>query len=439
MKDRGWLWWYGLLMQALQPWVLRKLRRRGRHEPLYAQHIEERWGHYSVPSGQGYVWIHAVSLGETRVAGLLLPRLRARWPGVRILLTHGTATGRELGRSLLQPGDVQVWQPWDTPQAVQRFLDHFRPQLGLLLETEVWPHWVQACRARALPLVLINARMSEASLHKAQRLSMLSHPSYSGLHEVWAQTEADAQRLRALGAPVTAVLGTVKFDIEVNAPQQASGLQARSHLSRPVVMMASSREGEEVLLLKALREHPHALERAHWLLVPRHPQRFDEVVGLAQAQGWTVLRRSNYHTLEQLIRAWAAQTEVTLAVGDSLGEMGVYCALSQATLMGGSFEPLGGQNLIEALAYGSPVVVGPHTFNFLQATDEAVIAGVVVRVVDMAQGIEAALQWLDRQRGSSEVSAQCRQFVMHHAGAGQRMVQRLESLIKVDLSARATD
>jgi 3-deoxy-D-manno-octulosonic-acid transferase len=422
MKHRVWLWWYGLLMQALQPWVLRKLRRRGRLEPLYAQHIEERWGHYSVPSGHGYVWIHAVSLGETRVAALLLPRLRARWPGVRILLTHGTATGRELGCSMLQPGDVQVWQPWDTPQAVRRFLDHFRPQIGLLLETEVWPHWVQACRTRALPLVLINARMSEASLRKAQRLSMLSHPSYSGLHEVWAQTEADAQRLRALGAPVTAVLGNLKFDIEVNARQQAVGLQARSHLSRPVVMMASSREGEEMLLLKALRAHPHALERAHWLLVPRHPQRFDEVVGLAQAQGWTVLRRSNYDTLEQLTRAWAAQTEFTLAVGDSLGEMGVYCALSQVTLMGGSFEPLGGQNLIEALAYGSPVVVGPNTFNFLQATDEAVTAGVAVRVVDMAQGIEAALQWLDRQRGASAVSAQCRQFVMHHAGAGQRMV-----------------
>jgi len=439
MKTRVWLWLYGLLMQALQPWVLRKLRRRARHEPLYAQHIEERWGYYSVPPGHGYVWIHAVSLGETRVAALLLPRLRARWPGVRILLTHGTATGRELGRSLLQPGDVQVWQPWDTLQSAQRFLDHFRPQLGLLLETEVWPLWVQACRVRALPLVLINARMSEASLRKAHRLSMLSHPSYAGLHEVWAQTEADAQRLRALGAPVTAVLGNLKFDIEVNAQQQAAGLQARSHLSRPVVMMASSREGEEMLLLKALRGHPQALEQAHWLLVPRHPQRFDEVVHLAQENGWAVLRRSRYDSLEQLTQAWCAQTQATLAVGDSLGEMGVYSALSQATLMGGSFEPLGGQNLIEALAYGSPVVVGPHTFNFLQATDEAVTAGVAVRVADMAQGINAALQWLDRQQGASEVPAQCRQFVMRHAGAGQRMVQRLEPLIQKDIKARATD
>ena len=164
-------WLYSCLMQLLQPLLRRKLARRGRMEPGYLHAVEERFGHYTVPASSGYLWIHAVSLGETRAAAVLLAALRAQWPGLRLLLTHGTATGREEGKALLQPGDVQVWQPWDTPQAVQRFLTHFRPCLGILLETEVWPNLVAASKAAGVPLVLANARLSAASARNAQRLS----------------------------------------------------------------------------------------------------------------------------------------------------------------------------------------------------------------------------------------------------------------------------
>jgi 3-deoxy-D-manno-octulosonic-acid transferase len=429
MSSRLWLALYSLVMRALQPLVVRKLKRRSLAEPLYAQHIPERWGQYQTPSGQGYVWLHAVSLGETRVAALLIPQLRAQWPDVRILLTHGTATGRELGQGLLQPGDAQVWQPWDTPQAVQRFLDHFQPRVGLLMETEVWPNWVRVCRDRGMPLVLVNARMSEASSRKAHRLSMLSHPAYAGLREVWAQTQEDAKRLRELGAPVTAVTGNLKFDIQVNERQQSAGLQARAGLSLPVVMLASSREGEEAAFLQALRARPSDLQRARWLVVPRHPQRFDDVIQSAQRQGWNVLRRSEFSSLEELAVTWEGRTEDTLVIGDSLGEMGMYYACSAVTLMGGSFEPMGGQNLIEALAYGSPVVVGPHTFNFAQATEEAVSARVAVRVQSMEQGIEAALEALSHGQSSSDTNARCRQFVIQHAGATRQVMLRLQSLL----------
>lgn len=418
---------YSLVMRALQPWVVRKLKRRSRDEPLYGQHISERWGQYHIPAGQGYVWLHAVSLGETRAAALLLPRLRAQWPGMRLLLTHGTATGREAGRSLLQPGDVQVWQPWDTPQAIERFLAHFQPRVGLLMETEVWPNWVHACRARGVPLLLVNARMSEKSSRQAQRLAVLSRPAYAGLSDVWAQTEDDARRLRALGAPVTAVLGNLKFDVQLDGRLQAAGQHACDALSRPVVVLASSREGEEAAFLDTLRQQPLALANARWLIVPRHPQRFDEVAALMQGAGFAVVRRSQFATLEQAATQWAACDEHTLMLGDSLGEMGAYGAMAQVTLMGGSFEPLGGQNLIEPLAYGSPVVVGPHTFNFEQATQTALQAGVAVRVQDWQSGVQAALTWMQRQAQDPGWPQRCREFVLAHAGAVARSVERLKT------------
>jgi 3-deoxy-D-manno-octulosonic-acid transferase len=425
MSSRVWLTLYSLLMQALQPLVMRKLLRRSRDEPLYGQHIPERWGHYASPSGQGFVWVHAVSLGETRVAALLLPHLRAKWPGLRLLLTHGTATGREAGRALLQPGDVQVWQPWDTPAAVQRFIHQFQPRVGLLVETEVWPNWVQACQTHGVPLLLINARMSEKSCRQAQRLRVLSQAAYAGLTEVWAQTEDDARRLRVLGAPVTAVLGNLKFDVPLDERLQAAGWQARAPLTRPVVVLASSREGEEQALLQALQRHPQALSLARWLIVPRHPQRFDEVAGLVQQAGFPLLRRSQFESLAQTATAWALRDERTLMLGDSLGEVGAYASLAQATLMGGSFEPLGGQNLIEPLAYGSPVVVGPHTFNFEQATREALQAGVAVRVDTLADGVQAALNWTRQQAQDPACSQRCHAFVQHHAGAVARTLERL--------------
>src|SRR5450830_95430 len=193
---------YSLMMRALVPLLRRRLAKRGRVEPGYLQAVEERFGHYTQAPDQGLVWIHAVSLGETRAAAALIAQLRERLPGMRLLLTHGTATGRAEGAKLLQPGDVQVWQPWDTPEAVTRFLAQFKPRIGLLMETEIWPNLVAACQKSGVPLVLANARMSDKSQRQAQRLACLSRPAFSALAAVWSQTQADAQRLTQLGAPV---------------------------------------------------------------------------------------------------------------------------------------------------------------------------------------------------------------------------------------------
>ncbi len=382
---------YGVFMRCLVPLLRRKLRRRGLAEPGYLAHMEQRLGHYpNLPPSSGWLWVHAVSLGETRAAGLLLNALRAQMPGLRVLLTHGTATGRAEGARWLAPGDVQVWQPWDTPDAVTRFLAHFRPTLGVLMETEVWPNWVHTCRAQGVPLWLVNARLSAKSLHQAQRIRWLAEPAYAGLSAALAQTHADADRLRQLGAHVQGVLGNLKFDVTPDAAQVALGRRWREAAgSRPVVMLASSREGEEVLWLEAFRSQPWA-QQVLWLVVPRHPQRFDEVAGLIQQAGLTVCRRSDWRNDPP---DTAASANVWL--GDSLGEMQTYYAMADLAWLGGSFMPLGGQNLIEAAACGCPVVMGPHTFNFAEAAQQAAAVGAAVQVPDMSAAMAQTRQWLD--------------------------------------------
>ncbi len=412
---------YSLLMWLAQPFLRRKLARRGRAEPGYLEAIEERFGNYAEPAEPGMLWLHAVSLGETRAAAVLLDALRAREPGLRVLLTHGTATGRAEGQRLLRAGDAQSWLPWDTPGAVRDFLDHFRPRIGVLMETEVWPNLVAQCKARGVPLVLANARLSEKSLQQALALSPISMPAYEALAAVWAQTPADARRLRQAGAQVQGVFGNLKFDATPDEAQLAQGRAWRSAGERPVVMFASSREGEEATLLAAIRACGNA-GGVQWLIVPRHPQRFDEVAALVQAQGFSLSRRSAWGQAPQAADVW---------LGDSLGEMALYYGLSNVALLGGSFAPLGGQNLIEAAACGCPVVMGPHTFNFADAAELAVEAGAAFRVEDEARAVQAALRLAaaGAQHNAAVQAAQA--FAAAHRGAAGKTAQAVLQLPKV--------
>ncbi|WP_137891124.1 3-deoxy-D-manno-octulosonic acid transferase [Ramlibacter sp. 2FC] len=409
---------YSLALRLAQPLLRRKLARRAVAEPGYALAVEERFGRYSLPrDAGGRLWIHAVSLGETRAAAILLAELRRQRPGLRLLLTHGTATGRAEGEKLLQPGDLQVWQPWDTPEAVRRFLDHFRPAVGVLMETEVWPNLVAACRQRGLPLMLANARLNARSLAGAQRLAPLSGPAYAALAAVWAQTEADAQRLRLLGAPLAGVFGNLKFDATPDAGQLAQGRAWRARGQRPVVMFASSREGEEALFLEQFRA---AGQSVQLLIVPRHPQRFDEVAQLVAQQGLSLARRS----------AWGeSPAEADVWLGDSLGEMALYYGLAELALLGGSFAPLGGQNLIEAAACGCPVIMGPHTFNFAEAAELARSAGAAWQVADMAAAREAALALLGDAPRHQAAQAAATAFAAAHRGAAAKTAQALLALL----------
>jgi len=433
---------YSLLMWLAQPLLRRKLARRAKQEPGYLEAVEERFGRYTQPAeaASELLWVHAVSLGETRTASVLLKALRERHPGLRILLTHGTATGRAEGVALLQPGDVQVWQPWDSPSAVARFFDHFKPRLGLLMETEIWPNLVAAAKARGMPLVLVNGRLSEKSLQQALRVSPLSIPAYAALSAVYAQTDDDARRFRQAGAAVSGVFGNLKFDASLDDAQQEKGKAWRRALALPVMMFASSREGEEeqfLLQLKAMAQSEHTpaeappLEtgsRFRILLVPRHPQRFNEVEALVRQHGLRVSRRSGWVDAAGGPTGDALEADVWL--GDSLGEMALYYAMSDVALLGGSFAPLGGQNLIEAAASGCPVVMGPHTFNFTEAAELAVEAGAAKRVVDMEEGVRAARKWMDRPDAHAAAVAAGLAFADRNRGATAKTLDALGAFVK---------
>ena len=407
---------YSCLMWVLVPLLWLKLQLRARREPVYGQAIAERFGYYGETAQTGALWIHAVSLGETRAIRSLVKALRLAHPDLRLLLTHGTATGRSEGVSLLRKGDVQAWLPWDTPAAVGRFLRHFQPRLGVLIDTEVWPNLSAIAQQQGIPLVLVNARLSERSCRKAQRWSALAKPAFSGLSAVWAQTEEDAKRLRSLGAPVNAVMGNLKFDAVPDPQLLATGQAWRNALNaRPVVLLAISREGEEAMFLQTLQQHPEYLQQAQWWIVPRHPQRFEEVADLLQASGLPWQRRSQ----------WSAPQEAGLVLGDSLGEMPLYYGVASVALLGGSFAPLGGQNLIEACACGCPVVMGPHTFNFKQAAQWAIDAQAGVRCNGMVTAMAQALSIALDKPHQHKMAHAAQLFASSHQGAVAHCVTAL--------------
>ena len=416
---------YSLLLRSLTPLYFARLWWRGRREPAYRRHWRERLG-FGAPMPPDALWVHAVSLGETRAAAALLHALRAREPGLRVLLTHGTGTGREAGAALLRPGDAQCWLPYDTPGASRRFLRRWRPALGVLMETEIWPNLLHAAHAAAVPVVLANARLSGRSARLGERSSALLYPAVATLARVLAQTDDDAARLRAAGAPDVRVLGNLKFDMTPDAALLARGRRWRAALERPVVLAASTREGEELMLLQAWTAR--AAPRPLLVIVPRHPQRFDDVAALVAAHlsplGLTAERRSHWSEAPSL-RAAAAD----VWIGDSVGEMPQYYGLADAALLGGSFAPLGGQNLIEAAACGCPLVMGPHTFNFSEAAELALAAGAAERVDGIEAGVERVIALaLDPQR--ERRSRQASDFAAAHRGAAARAAEQILELFR---------
>jgi 3-deoxy-D-manno-octulosonic-acid transferase len=404
---------YSSLLRLLTPVYLLRLWWRGRRESGYRHALGERLALGAGDGETGRLWVHAVSLGETRAAAALIEALREQRPGLRLLLTHGTATGRAAGQGLLLPGDAQAWLPWDTPGAVRRFLHRHRPLAGVLMETEIWPNLLHGAARAGVPMVVANARLSERSAAKGHRLAALMRPAAESIGRVLAQTDADAQRLRAAGAPSVLVCGNLKFDLEPNPMLVARGLQWRQSQSRPVVLAAVTRDGEEMPLLQCWAEL--AAPRPLLLLVPRHPQRFDSVADMVADFDLGVMRRSGWGPMPP---ADAAQADVWL--GDSMGEMALYYAAADVALLGGSFARLGGQNLIEAAACGCPVVMGPHTFNFAEAAELALAAGAALRVGGIEEGVQRAVALADDPSRNLWVH-NAFAFAAAHRGAARRM------------------
>ncbi|MGB7542550.1 MAG: lipid IV(A) 3-deoxy-D-manno-octulosonic acid transferase, partial [Burkholderiales bacterium] len=381
---RGTVMWqtgYRLLQWLVFPWVLARLWWRGRAEPAYRERIGERFGFYGdEPPVKPVIWLHAVSLGETRAAEPLLRALQSRHPECELLLTQMTATGREAAQQLFGDSVRIAWLPYDYPSAVRRFLRHFRPRLGILMETEIWFNLVRESGRAGVPLLLANARMSARSARSYAAVAPLVRTAIGSLAAIAAQTADDAERLQRFGARTVEVTGNLKFDAAPAPGMQDLAARFRGgYGGRKVFLVASTREGEEELLLDALERNVPG--DALVVIVPRHPQRFDAVAQFLAGRGLKFARRSANAPVPP---------DCGLVLGDSMGEMVAYYGACDAAFIGGSLLPYGGQNLIEACAAGVPVLVGPYTYNFAQAAESAIAAGAALRVSDAADAVRQA-------------------------------------------------
>jgi len=415
---------YSLLWWCLLPFVVVRLLWRSRREPGYLKHLAERFAFYSVQPSAPLIWVHAVSVGETRAAEPLLRALLSEYPNHQILLTHMTPTGRAAGKALFgnEPRLIQAYLPYDTLSMMVRFVQHFQPRLCVLMETEVWPALIQACKAADVPVALVNARLSERSLRRGQRFAGLLGRAAGQLSLVAAQSDADAQRLRMMGVRDVQVTGNLKFDVTVPAGMIAAGESLRQQIgARPVLLCASTREGEEALLLNGYMKAtlpPDLL----LMIVPRHPQRFSEVAKLFEDQGLRVVCKSQ-------LRGAAVPADTQLLIGDTMGEMFAYYDASDLAFIGGSLLPTGGQNLIEACACGKPVLLGPHTYNFAQASEDAIAQGAAIRVYDAAQIFKMTFELLVDQDRLQNMSQAARRFAENEGGATQNTLELLLAIL----------
>jgi len=416
---------YQCVWHLFLPLVLLRLWWKGRKEPGYRQHILERFGFYSADDFLGAIWIHAVSVGETRAAGPLIEALILQ--GHRIVLTHMTPTGRATGAELFSnyvsaKQLIQRYVPYDFCWPVARFYRKYQPSLGLLMETEVWPSLLYFS-LQHFPILLINGRLSLKSSLSFARFGALSREIFGMFTSILAQSEGDCDRYQQFGVTACVVTGNLKFDVPLDQEQIAFAQKIKAHMSeRRVLCAASSREGEEQIILEAWLTIPHEL-RPLLILVPRHLKRVPEIMQLLQTAQVPFWRRS------ELLLPQSIKTPVLL--GDTMGEMALYLEMSDCVVMGGSWQGTGGQNLIEPIVLGKPVIVGPSMYNFNQITRDAVASGIVTQVFgaterELKDQLARHLQRFAMGQDLQEMTLLSKAFASSHQGATLRTLQHLK-------------
>ena len=424
---------YQLLWHLLLPFAFIRLAWRTRHSSEYLNHFSERLGFaYGKTVTQGSVWIHAVSVGETRAAQPLVEAYLAR--GETILLTHMTLNGRRAGAALFEraiaAGQLrQVYLPYDLCWSVANFIRVFKPKLGLFMETEAWPTIVFYCAEIRLPLLLVNARLSERSAHRVNRFGNAGRSLFQAFSGILAQTQLDADRYRSLGVKKVKIVGNLKFDVPLDPGLVLQGQIWKQELhskQRLMVCAASTRDGEEAMILKAWKDLllDNTLEITPLLcLVPRHPERFSEVANQIQEASLKFRRRTEW------IEAPKGDASVDVILGDSMGEMPMYYSAADLVVMGGSLLPFGGQNLIEACAAGCPVLLGEHTYNFQQAALDAIEMGAAKRIQGEPIALMETLKELLLNTAElTKMSSAAKSYALEHQGATQKIMAALEDL-----------
>ena len=418
---------YSALLYLAAPFVLGRLAWRGRKLPAYRQRWAERFALYKTKPEPGVIWIHAVSVGEAEAAFPLIQAMLSQYPACKILVTATTPTGSNRIREVLGKSVLHAYLPYDLPDSVDRFFRHYRPLLGVILETEIWPNLYCACRNHHVPLAIINWRLSEKSARGYQRLHSLCLESLDAVSLIAAQTVADAERYISLGADPSRVVvtGNIKFDFEFSSAMHVQAQQLRHALfgERPVWIAGSTHQGEDELILaafaKLLRDIPNLL----LVLAPRHPERMDKVMELCKRRTFTVTRRSE---------GVSCSESTAIFLLDSLGELRLFYATADVAFVGGSLVPLCGHNVLEPASAGLPVLFGPHLFNFAEIGTRLKACGGAIEVLTSDELADQTRQLLLNSELRASIGLRAKEFVSSNRGALLRVLDLLTGWLSED-------
>ncbi|NOZ10862.1 MAG: 3-deoxy-D-manno-octulosonic acid transferase [Gammaproteobacteria bacterium] len=413
------------MLYLLSPWLLVRLLWRGLRNPAYWRRWGERFG-YRFPDARDVYWVHAVSVGEVRAAVPLINRLLERYPDCRVLVTTMTPTGSDQVSQLLADRVVHSYVPYDFPGAVTRFLEHCQPRLVVIMETELWPNLFHACRARSIPLLVANVRLSEKSARGYERFSRLSRSTLEQVGLFGVQSEVDAQRLRRIGAPLMTVriTGNIKFELQLTASlfEVGEALRRDWGTSRNVLLAASTRDGEEEQILKALPDIKKRFTNLLLVLVPRHPERFSTVEQLCRKAGYKVARRSDF-------KSQALDESVDILIGDTMGELLLFYTAADVAFVGGSLVGTGGHNILEACAVGTPVIFGPSMFNFSEVSQMVIDRSAGTQVKNTGELIMAVVGYLEDPSRRFDAGEAGKKLIEENKGALARTLALVDELL----------
>ncbi len=418
---------YVLLSYLLAPVVAAFLFIRGFRNRAYWDRFGERFGFSKTNLGSPSIWVHAVSVGEVQAAAPLVRALMQRYPGVPLVVTTVTPTGAARVQAIFGDSVTHLYAPYDLPGAVRRFFDRARPRLAIIIETELWPNLYHECGRRRVPLVLASARVSPLSVTKYRRFVGLFREALSHGIVIAAQSESDADRFRSLGAnPArTHVTGNIKFDFEPppELSERGRGFRAEHAPGRRVWVAGSTHEGEEEQVLEAMQLVRQRLPDVLLMLVPRHPERFNAVATLLEDRGWSVVTRSSGMSC-------TADTDVLLV--DTLGELTMVYAAADIAFVGGSLVPIGGHNLLEPVALGKPVLIGPHTFNAADIAEMFIEQHAAMRVDDARDLAYRLVEWLEAPDKARDYGERGRELLRQNRGALERLLRLIDPLVTKD-------
>ena len=414
-------WIYSAVFYLAIPLLIYRLFKRAKTNPAYKERIPERFAHYQVPTLDRSLWIHTVSVGEFIAAQPLIEMLLARHPDLPIVITTMTPTGSDRVKAALGDRVTHVYLPYDLPHAVNRFLNHFNPISLVIMETELWPNVIHFTSQRGIPVLVANARLSQKSADGYRKILTLIRPMLREISVIAAQSKVDGERFVELGLPPAnlKITGTVKFDLTVDdqVMDQATQLREKWGADRAVFIAASTHEGEDEQALEAFKVVRGQIPTALLILVPRHPERFETVTELTVQQGWSIAKHSDGGVIS---------SDTAVVIGDTMGELLVMLGASDVAFIGGSLEPVGGHNMLEALAVGTPAISGPHVFNFAMVAQLLTDLGVLETVSTPVGLGEAVLRLLEDDRQRQELAGKGLAVVNENRGAIDRLLAILE-------------